>query len=456
MVLQIHLDARLLPVGSANIGFSAVPYTITYDPNIRDSMYIELHQIPARDTVNVQVTIQMESRAELFDRCLWQADLYLRDKLIEYNHEKIRVSPFYIPRDPAADVLMVTDSQITRKEFVFWQRILETMRVTVDFWDTVRYGGFSVDSRTNTRHQVTWEGRYPGRMILYPHCDIRMALGIDIVRHFHGQNYRDGPLEDLNSSIVLFMPPSQPHLPQASPFYDHGDLAILRHLSAVEGTLEIPENAYSGLHIFRPGSCGVSSQPYLKWEKNWLKKLEKEVPSQAANVIARQVAIQSAGIFRYSYGAVDLRRFPLLRSCKFVVMDGAGGSMMDISLDDINLTPSSTEIPLASNFGQVLLATLFGIPLRCKLAVIKTQSEVTEEPLINFSFYLPNGFAMTIHELVIVCIAAEVADEVYNCSGVSHRMSELAQDVQNNMAAYLDNGRAVVQGMELIKEEVKL
>ena len=179
VVLQIHLDARLLPVGSANIGFSAVPYTITYDPNIRDSMYIELHQIPARDTVNVQVTIQMESRAELFDRCLWQADLYLRDKLIEYNHEKIRVSPFYIPRDPAADVLMVTDSQITRKEFVFWQRILETMRVTVDFWDTVRYGGFSVDSRTNTRHQVTWEGRYPGRMILYPHCDIRMALGID-------------------------------------------------------------------------------------------------------------------------------------------------------------------------------------------------------------------------------------------------------------------------------------
>ena len=252
------------------------------------------------------------------------------------------------------------------------------------------------------------------------------------------------------------MPASQPHLPQASPFYDHGDLAILRHLSAVEGTLEILENAYSGLHIFRPGSCGVSPQPYLKWEKNWLKKLEKEVPSQAANVIARQVAIQSTGIFRYSYGAVDLRRFPLLRSCKFVVMDGAGGSMMDISLDDINLTPSSTEIPLASNFGQVLLATLFGIPLRCKLAVIKTQSEVTEEPLINFSFYLPNGFAMTIHELVIVCIAAEVADEVYNCSGVSHRMSELAQDVQNNMAAYLDNGRAVVQGMELIKEEVKL
>ena len=96
----------------------------------------------------------MESCAELFDRCLWQADFYLRDKLIEYNYKKIRVSPFYISRDPAADILMVTDSQITQQEFVFWQRILETMHVTVDFWDTVRYGGFSNDSRTNTRHHA--------------------------------------------------------------------------------------------------------------------------------------------------------------------------------------------------------------------------------------------------------------------------------------------------------------
>ena len=47
VVLQIHLDARFLQVGSGNVSFSAVPYTVTYDPNIRDSMYIDSHQIPA-------------------------------------------------------------------------------------------------------------------------------------------------------------------------------------------------------------------------------------------------------------------------------------------------------------------------------------------------------------------------------------------------------------------------
>ena len=88
VVLQVHLDARLLPVGAGTTDITALPYVVTHDPNIRDSMFIELLEIPARQTVNIQVTLQMESRAELFDRCYWQADLYLRDKLIEYNYEK--------------------------------------------------------------------------------------------------------------------------------------------------------------------------------------------------------------------------------------------------------------------------------------------------------------------------------------------------------------------------------
>ena len=130
--------------------------------------------------------------------------------------------------------------------------------------------------------------------------------------------------------------------------------------------------------------------------------------------------------------------------------------MVDMGLDDINLAPSSNEIPLASNFGQVLLATLLGIPLRCKLALIKTRpEETTQSPPVEISFYLPNGFTMSNYELIMVSVAAEIADEVYSCSGVAHRMSELAQDVQNNTAAYVTNGRAVLQAMELIKREVK-
>ena len=455
VVLQIHLDARLIPVGSANIGFSNVPYSVTYDPNIRDSMFVEMHGIPAGETINVEITVQMESRAELMDHCFWQADLLLRDKRIEYNFEKIRVSPYYIPRDPAGDVLMVTNSNITRKEFVFWQRILEILGVSVDFWDTQRYNGFSIDQETNTRHQVSWEGRYSGRMILYPHCDLNQLLDIDMIRHFHGSDYRNSPLRDLNSSMVLFMSSCAAHRPHANHYFDRGDALVLRHLSVVEGTLEVPASSYSGIHVLPPGSCGLSTEPFHKWEKRHLKKLEKEVPSQACTVVGRRAQVQSTSAFRYSYGSVDVRRFPLLRSCKLMIYDGAGGSIMDMSLDDQSLVPSTAEIPLASNFGQVFVSTLFGIPLRCKLHLLKKRSaEAALTPTVNLTFELPNRYLLTMAQLVVICAACEIVDEALNCTSSTTRIEELVREIQSSTVAYIEQGAVIIAGMELIQREL--
>ena len=457
VVAQIHLDARIIPVGSANIGITAVPYTITYDPSIRDSMYIQLHEIPPGETVNVQVTVQMESRAELFDRCYWQADLYLRDKLIEYNFEKIRVTPFYIPRDPPADILMVTNEVITRKEFVFWQRILEILEVSVDFWDTTRYNGLSVDRQTNTRHQKSWEGRYSGKMILYPHCDLQLLWGVDIVHHFHGAQHRDSPLSDSHSSMVLMFPPTPPHQRQSDKYHDHGDLALLRHLASVDAAIEVPEDEYSGKHLFQPGTCFVTPKPYHGWEKKHLKRLEKEIPNQAPTVLQRAVNIhRGTGFLKYNYGSVDVRRIPLLRSCKFTVYDGAGGDIASMSLDDGNLTPASSTIPLASNYGQVFLTTLYGIPVSSKLNLLKAKpNDVQQAQRPMMTFTLPSEYSLSMAELIMITISWEVADEIYSCSGSAERMNEFANDVQNNTAAYTVNGRAIVKGLKLIEDEIK-
>ena len=459
VALQIHLDARLIPLGSANIYLSVVPYTLTYDPNIRDSMYIEMHEIPPGQTVNVQITIQMESRAELFDRCCWQADLYLRDKLIEYNLDKIRVSPFYLPKDPPADLLFVTDENISRKEFVFWQKILEMTEVSVDFWDINRYNGLSVDMSTNTRHQVSWEGKYTSRMILYPHCNLNQLWGIDIVRHFHGENHRNNPLRELNSSMILFIPPTEPHLPTTDKYADRGDKSILYHLSMVDASLELPENTtYGGRHLFQPGGgCSLASdKPYLKWEKKQLKKLEKENQSQSATVLSRHSNITSTGLFRYGYGEVDMRRIPLLCSSKFLVVDGAGGSMTNMSLDDPNLLPSSCEIPLASNYGQVFLAVVYGLPLSCKLTLMRNRRSEEGESTVRMTFTIPSGLTLSKAEIVMICAASEIADDIYSCSGTAQRMSEFAQQFEKNTPDFTSNGRIILRGMKLaVKEATK-
>ena len=457
--LQLHLDARLIPVGSANIATSSVPYTITYDPNVRDSLYIQLHDIPAGQTVNVQVTIQMESRAELFDRCLWQADLYLREKLIEYNFKKIRVTPFYTPQEPTADVLMITSDAVTRKEFVFWQKILEMLQLSVDFWDAGRYNGISVDQTTNARHQTTWEGRYKGKLILYPHCRLDLLWGSDIVRHFHGPDHRNGPLKDFHSSMIMFLEDTPAKQRQGDRFHDRGDLMILRHLAGAAVVANLPENGYGGKHLFQPGTCFVSSQPYHKWEKKQLKGMEKEIPQQSAMVYDRTVNIQRNNTFLgYSYGKVDIRRIPLLRSCKLVVYDGAGGNVAStMSYDDLNVTPTSVEIPLASSYAQVFLVTVHGIPIGSKLKLLKCEGQQSESPLTpKLKFFLPNGYQISMPELIMITLAWEIADEVYgNTTGVSECMEEFAKDIEENTALYAANGCTIARGLMLIQAEVK-
>ena len=451
--LQIHLDARLIPVGSANVGFSSVPYTVTYDPNLRDSMYIQLHEIPPNQTMNVQITIQMESRAELLDRCLWQADLCLRNKLIEYNFKDVRVSTLYTSTNCASDVLFITNEYITRKEFVFWQKILEIMNVSVDFWDTTRYNGLSIDKNTNTRHKVTWEGKYTGKMILYPHCQLDLLLSGDIPRHFHGTEYRESTLKELQSSMLLFLPESDSRRRELQRFYDRGDNEVLRHLAVSDDKVALPENVlYGGKHLFEPGTCFVSSQPFLKWEKKFLKKLEKKSPMQAPVLLSRQANIQQTGMITYKYGSVDIRNIPILRSSKFMAVDGCGGSFVDMSLDDVNLVPTSSQIPLGSNYGQVFLLTLYCIPLLNKITLLKIPPlHPTENPV---TFILPNGVSFSIVELAMITLADEIADELYSYSGTSERLHILATNIEQDSAKFTATGRIILQGLKLIKSEV--
>ena len=451
VTLQLHLDARLAPVGFASIAAKSPPYTVTYDRSAQDSLHVQMHEIPPGKVTTVQIAVQMDSQAELFERCYWQADLCLRGKIIEYNFQKVRVSPFYIPKEPPADVFLVTGPSVSRKEFVFWQRILETLEVTADFWDTSRYNGLSLDSQTNARHPVTWEGRYTGRVIVYPHCNLQFLLGIDIARHFHGADFRESDRKEFGSGMILFLPAPPPNVSVCKAF-DQDDATVMRHLALVDDPLELPaKRTYSGRHFSAP-----SSATCLKWEKKTLKQFEKATPSRSVSVIGRRVSIESTGVFRYSYGEVDLRSCPLLRSCKFVAVGSASGSIVDMTVDDIGLSPASLSIPLASNYGQVLLATLFGISLSHKLKLIKvTTEESTDRPQsVNPTFYLPNGLTLGKAELSAICAAKEIAEEVLSCTGTFHRMQAFTSDVVDNISAYLTNATVVFQTTLLIEKEL--
>ena len=445
--IQVHMDARLIPIAYGSHTDKKLPYSVTHDPTKQDSLYIQVNSISPKEIMTMYIAVQVDSEAELFDHCQWQADLCLRGKVIEYNFEKIRISPIYVQRDPPSDILMVTGPDITLAAFNLWQRMFQILGVTVDYWDTTRYHGFSEDNSTKSRHLVTWQGRYHGRLILYPYCNLLFLRGSHIIHHFHGEQ-ADRP--DLNSGMVLLMRPSPFRSVKVDKFKDHGDVPILQHLASIDESLPLPKEGYGGKHMTSP----TSTEPCLKWEQSTLEQKEKENPSHGVAVFRRQSSIESKGAFKYSYGEVDLRRCPLKRSCKFVAVDGAGGGIAQIGLDDPHVSASNlTQIPLASNFGQAFLFTLYGLPIRIKLSLIKSTEAAGDIPQISFS--LPNGLLLSLAQISAICLSYEIADEVLGCSKTLLRANEVLTDIMANKPVYASKAELLLQLTDLIDKELQ-
>ncbi len=114
------------------------------------------------------------------------------------------------------------------------------------------------------------------------------------------------------------------------------------------------------------------------------------------------------------------------------------------------------EIPLGSKYGQVFLLTLFSLPLINKIRLIKAQSQQTIENTPALSFLSPNGNVFSLAKLAMICIADEVADNLYSYSGFSERLRILATNIEQNSEAFTANGVVILQGLELINKEVKI
>ena len=443
--VQVHMDARLIPVAYGSYKDEKLPYIVSYDPIKRDSVYIEVSCIPPKQTLTMYIAVQIDSEAELFDRCQWQADLCLRGKVIEYKFEKIRISPIYVQREPPGDILMVTGPDISLAAFNLWQRMFHILGVTVDFWDTTRHHGFSEDCSTKSCHSITWVGRYHGRLILYPYCHLPFLRGSHIIHHFHGEQ---AERPDLNSGMVLFMRPSPlRRVKLESRFQDRGDVPILQHLASIDESLPLPKEGYGGKHMTSP----TSDKSFLKWEQQTLQQKEKENPSHGVSVFRRQSSIESVGSFKYSYGEVDLRRCPLKRSCKFVAVDGAGGGIAQIGGDDMNVSPSNlNQVPLASNFGQAFLFTLYGLPMSTKLSLIKGTGDITQ-----ISFSLPNGLLLSLAQISVICLSYEMADEVLGCPKTLLRTNEVLADITANKSAYVSKAELMLQLIDLVDKELQ-
>jgi len=98
-------------------------------------------EIPPQSSRRIQFLIMLDQNSAkvYYESLFWHIDLLLRDKLIERRSSGIRVVPSFRP-DLRTDVLLVTNSQVNRAEFLAYQKLFQLFNYTSQTWSIERYG----------------------------------------------------------------------------------------------------------------------------------------------------------------------------------------------------------------------------------------------------------------------------------------------------------------------------
>ena len=107
-------------------------------------------EIAAQATKHIRFNIGLESAAayQYYEHLSWNVDFFLRDVMIEQHQNTIRVVPTFQP-NIHTDVLLVTNSQVGREEFLAYLNLFQLFQFSSQSWDIERYGAFH-------NAQVTW------------------------------------------------------------------------------------------------------------------------------------------------------------------------------------------------------------------------------------------------------------------------------------------------------------
>lgn len=77
-------------------------------------------------TISIHVLMKGEAGLRLYESVPWMAELYLRDRCIEYWTRPIRITPVFLPGGNS-DVVLVTCADVDRREFLAWSYMVQLL-----------------------------------------------------------------------------------------------------------------------------------------------------------------------------------------------------------------------------------------------------------------------------------------------------------------------------------------
>jgi len=368
--LSLHLDARLLPA-TAIWDTEGVPYSVDFNHSQKDSFKVEVKEIKPRETLTIHLAMKMEKEADVFDQCLWQASLYFRKKLIEYNFNTVRVAPLNNTFDPNADIIMVTKA-MKDLEYIFWQHLFKSLNLSVCTWNPKEGNLFNTIKMSTINLSAS-------KLLLFPCSEVDQLPSKELVGYLQGKN-EDDTLPNTHINIAAIIPPycelSTKH-------------AIKQKILELTELEELPTDDKKSKR--KSKSLVITSVP-------------DRSPSPAS----------VTGEAQYSTSSVITYVMPLSSVSKFILIDG-----MDASSDIATLPVS--DFPLESHYGQAFLSLLASLPLQRKLQLYENGNTLG-------SFGMPNSLSIGANDLVILSIAHDICKNAIELSAEPKVLQEILQD----------------------------
>jgi hypothetical protein len=304
---------------------------------------------PGHDwAVEFEVLLLPGASNVLYERLAWQVQLYLRDRMIEYHQDKIRVVPTFAC-NTRSDVVLMTCTTTDRREFLAYSYMLQLCGFNFNCWDVERYAG-------SWNPEMTWVGFC--HMLLI--CDARKS--VDMLRMCDVR----GHLGDPSHTIVA--------LGTQNSKFDHVlyDLnnPILERLAGVKSA----DGKTFGSYL---SCCWFDDVDHVQSQANKARRSQESTDPQSTYLAQYRVAPEEATsttCFYYTLGDLRLFRAGATKSTRIVTQPSplVGSGYVPYIYDGTFFKAKIEAFPVDSPFTQALLSLISVLPLKRRLHLYAT------------------------------------------------------------------------------------
>jgi hypothetical protein len=240
--------------------------------------------------------VKLNIESMYFKKLNWKVELYLNEKLIQFEQKEVRVCPKFNLDTVSTDLLMITNPSLSSDEYKIYMKVFSSLQLVPNFYDLEMYK----DEKSSL-----WEKKYRGKIIIFPLFgkeSINALQEKDILSHFVlniGETY-----DELDSGLIILG--------------NYTYQLLIDNLFSLKDIkqYEIPESEFSDtFYVNTPTKEDMNIK---------IKKIEElkseEFPSQICQVRPKEFSPKSLGYFSYSYGKAYVKKLPLSRLHKFITI----------------------------------------------------------------------------------------------------------------------------------------